>query len=61
MQFTDHIKLKRKEDQCVGTLLLLRRGSKTLMEGHTETKYGAETEGKAIQKLPHLVILPIYI
>jgi hypothetical protein len=25
-----------------------------------ETKYGAETEGKAIQGLPHLQIHPIY-
>ena len=25
-----------------------------------ETKYGAETEGKAIQRLPHLGIHPIY-
>ena len=30
------------------------------MGGDTETKCGAETEGKAIQRLPHLVIHPIY-
>ena len=29
------------------------------MEGLTETKCGAETEGMAIQKLPHLRIHPI--
>jgi hypothetical protein len=28
--------------------------------GDTETKCGAETEGKAIQRLPHLGIHPIY-
>jgi hypothetical protein len=30
------------------------------MEGVTETKYGAEIEGKTLQRLPYLVILPIY-
>ena len=30
------------------------------MGGNTETKCGAETEGKAIQRLPHLGIHPIY-
>jgi hypothetical protein len=30
------------------------------MEGDTETKWGAGTEGKAIQRLPHLGIHPIY-
>jgi hypothetical protein len=29
------------------------------MEGVTETKFGAETEGSAIQKLPDLAIHPI--
>jgi hypothetical protein len=29
------------------------------MEGVTETKFGAETEGRTIQKLPHLRIHPI--
>jgi hypothetical protein len=31
IQFTDHIKLKKKEDQNVGPLVLLRRGNKILM------------------------------
>jgi hypothetical protein len=31
-----------------------------LTGGNIETKYGAETEGKAIQRLPHLGIHPIY-
>jgi hypothetical protein len=30
------------------------------MEGVTDTKCGTETEGKAIQRLPHLGIHPIY-
>jgi hypothetical protein len=54
------MKLKKKEDQSVDTLVLLRMGNKIPMEGVTETKYGAETEGKAIQRLPHLGIHPIY-
>ena len=29
------------------------------MEGVTETKFGAETEGMTIQTLPHLEIHPI--
>ena len=54
------MKLKKKEDQSVDASILLRGGNKTPMEGVTETKYGAETEGKAIQKLPHSGIHPIY-
>jgi hypothetical protein len=52
------MKLK-KEDQSVDTSILLRRGNKIPMEGITETKFGAETEGMTIQKLPHLEIHPI--
>ena len=37
MQFTDHMKLKKKEDQSVGALVL-RRGNKISMGGSTETK-----------------------
>jgi hypothetical protein len=33
-----------------------RTGNKIPMEGVTATKFGAEIEGKAIQKLPHLGI-----
>jgi hypothetical protein len=40
-----HMKLKKKEDQSMDTSILLRRGNKILMEGVTETKCGAETEG----------------
>jgi hypothetical protein len=53
------MKLKNKEDQCVDTLFLLRIGNKIPMEGVTETKFRAETEGKAIQRLPHLWIHPL--
>ena len=31
----------------------LKEGTKIFTGGNTETKCGAETEGKAIQKLPH--------
>jgi hypothetical protein len=53
------VKLKNKEDQSVDTSILLRRGNKISMEGVTETKFGAETEGRIIQRLPHLGIHPI--
>jgi hypothetical protein len=54
------MKLKKKEDQSVDTSLLLRMGNKIPMKGVTETKFGAETEGKTIQRLPHLGIHLIY-
>jgi hypothetical protein len=34
-------------------------GNKIPMEGVTETKFGAETEGSTIQRLPHPGIHPI--
>jgi hypothetical protein len=52
------MKLKKQEDQCMDTSVLLRMGNKIPMGGDTETKYGAETEGKAIQRLFHLGIHP---
>ena len=54
------MKLKKKEDQSVDTLLLLRRGNKIPMGGDIETKCEAETEGKDIHRLPHIGIHPIY-
>jgi hypothetical protein len=48
IQFAKHMKLKKNEDQSVGTLPLLRIGNKTPMEGVTETKFGAETKGWTI-------------
>jgi hypothetical protein len=54
------MKLKKKEDQSVNTSVLLRRGNKIPMGGDTETKCGTETEGKAIHRLPHMGIHPVY-
>ena len=59
IQFTDHVKLKKKEIQSVDASVLLRRGNKILMRANTETKYRTETNGKAIQRLPQLGIHPI--
>jgi hypothetical protein len=53
------MKLKKKEDESVDTSILLRRGNKIPMEGVTETKFGAETEGMTIQRLLHLGMHPI--
>jgi hypothetical protein len=53
------MKLKKKEDQSVDTLILLRRENKIPMEGLIETKFGAEIEGMTIQRLFHLGIFPI--
>jgi hypothetical protein len=52
------MKLKKKEDQSIYTPFLLRRGNKIHMGGVRDTKCGAETEGKPIQRLPHLGICP---
>jgi hypothetical protein len=60
IQFTNHMKLKKKEYQSVDTSILFRRANKIPMEGVTEIKCGAETEGMIIQSLPHLGICPIY-
>ena len=42
------MKLKKTKDETVDTLLLLRIGNKTPMEGVTETKIGAEMKGWTI-------------
>jgi hypothetical protein len=47
------MKLK-KEEQSVDTLVLLERANKMPMGGITETKCGAESKGKAVQRLTHL-------
>ena len=44
------MKLKKKEDQSVDTLILLRKGHKITMEGVIEIKFGAETEGTTIKE-----------
>jgi hypothetical protein len=59
MQFAKLMKLKKKEDQSVDTLFLLRRGNKIPMEGVTETNFGAVTEGRSIHRLSHLGVHPI--
>ena len=53
------MKLK-KEVQSVDTLILLRRGNTTPIEGVTEKKCGAETEEMTMQRLTNLGIYPIY-
>jgi hypothetical protein len=40
--------------------LLLRMGNKISMEGVTETRFEAGTEGRTIQRLPHPGNHPIY-
>jgi hypothetical protein len=60
IQFTDHMKLKKNEDQSVGALALLRMGNKIVTRTNMETKFGADTEEKAIQRLPHPGIHSIY-
>ena len=40
IQFTNHIKLKKKEDQSVDTSILFRRGNKIPTEVVTETNCG---------------------
>jgi hypothetical protein len=52
------MKLKKKEDQSVNTSVFLRKGIKIPIGGDTETKFGAETEGKAIQCLSTWVSIP---
>jgi hypothetical protein len=54
------MKLKKEEDQSVDTSALLRRGNEISMGGVIDTKCRVETEGKAIQRLPHMGIHPIY-
>jgi len=52
----DYMKLK-KQGQSVGASVLLRRGNK--IQEEIEIKHGAKTEGKVIQRLPHLGIYPM--
>jgi hypothetical protein len=53
------MKLKKKEDQSVDTSSLLRMENKIPMEGVTETKFGLDSKGWTIQRLPHPGIHPI--
>jgi hypothetical protein len=54
------MKPKKKEDKSVDASVLLKRRNKILTGENMETNCGAETEGKIIQRLPHLRIHPIY-
>ena len=56
--FVPHSK-KEGSIHTLDSILLLGMGNKIPMEGVTETKFGAETEGMTIQRLPHLGIHPI--
>ena len=49
-------KSRRKEGPTVDTLILLRMGNKIPIEGVTEIKFRAQTEGMTIQRLPYLGI-----
>jgi hypothetical protein len=60
IQFTDNMKLKKKEHQNVDASVLLRSGKKILTGENMETKCIAETQRKPVQRLPHLGIHPIY-
>jgi hypothetical protein len=42
IQFTDHMKLKKRENQSADTSVLLRRGNKILTGRNIEKKYRAE-------------------
>jgi len=53
------MKFNKKENQNVHDSAILGRGAKYSRE-EIETKYGSETEGKAIKRLFHLGIHPIY-
>jgi hypothetical protein len=54
------MKPKKKEEQNVDASVSFRSGNKILTGGNMETTCEAETGGKAIQRLPHLGIHPIY-
>jgi len=46
------MKLKKKDDQNGDASILLKRGTKIITGQDMETKFGAATEGMAIQRLP---------
>ena len=48
IQFVKHMKLNKKEYQSMDISSLLIMGNKITMEGVTETKFGAETEGRIL-------------
>jgi hypothetical protein len=54
------MKPKKKANQNVDASILSRRVNNILTGGNTETKCGAKTEKKDIQRLSHLGIHSIY-
>jgi hypothetical protein len=54
------MKLKKKEDQ-VWVLRSFLEGEQNTLGANTETKCGAETEGKAIQRLPTWGSIPCIV
>jgi len=52
------MKVKNLKDQRMDALVLLRGENEIFTGGNTETKCGAETERKVIQRLSHLVFIP---
>jgi hypothetical protein len=46
IQFTDHMKPKKKEDQRVETSILLRRGNRIIMRGRGREGPGSERGGR---------------
>jgi hypothetical protein len=49
-QLTDHMKLKKKEEQSVDASILLRRGNKIITEGRGREELGRKTEGAEEKK-----------
>ena len=50
IQLTDHMKLKKKEDQSVDASVLLRRGNKIIMEGRRREGPGRKIGGREENK-----------
>ena len=59
VQFAKHMKLKKKEDQIVENLILLRRGNKHSWK-EIQRQSVKQVMGMTIQRLPHMGIHPIY-
>jgi hypothetical protein len=60
IQFTDHMKLKKKEDQNVDASGLLRRRNKIFTGGNAQTGVEERLEEGPSRYCPHLGIHPIY-
>jgi hypothetical protein len=59
IQFAIQKEIKKNEDKHVDTSFLLRIGNKIPMKEVTETKFGAQTNGWTIERLPYPGIYPI--